>query len=158
MCAACLFLMSVAGQSRRFGDVRVTSALPLIADVRRENREVRKVPNLEVAPVFNRLVDRRDKRGQDQALQPRSSVCSRPEPAASRKAESSTAIDRARFMIISAFVACCCLMTGYPRLAVPSLRSIRLRTELTIARRTNAISEWAFRHRNVSRHAPYATT
>src|SRR3981189_2667625 len=30
--------------------------------------------NSEVAPLFNRLVDRRDKRGQDQALQPRSSA------------------------------------------------------------------------------------
>ena len=39
-----------------------------------ESRHVRKVPNSEVAPVFNRLVDRRDKRGQDQALQPRSSA------------------------------------------------------------------------------------
>ena len=63
-----------------------------------------------------------------------------------------------RLMIISAFVACCCLMMRYLRLAVPSLRSIRLRTELTIARRTNAISEWAFRRRNVGRHAPCAAT
>ena len=31
-------------------------------------------------------------------------------------------------MIISAFVACCYLMMGHLRLAVPSLRSIRLRT------------------------------
>jgi hypothetical protein len=33
-----------------------------------------------------------------------------------------------RLMIISAFVACCCLTMGHLRLAVPSLRSIRLRT------------------------------
>ena len=32
------------------------------------------MPDSEVAAVFNRLVDRRDKRGQDQALQPRSSA------------------------------------------------------------------------------------
>ena len=31
------------------------------------------------------------------------------------------------------------------RLAGPSPRSIRMRTELTIARRTNAVSEWASR-------------
>jgi len=32
------------GQSRRFDDVRATSALPLIADVRCEDQHVRKVP------------------------------------------------------------------------------------------------------------------
>jgi hypothetical protein len=36
------------GQSRRFGDVRATSALPLIADVRCEDQQVRKVPKTEV--------------------------------------------------------------------------------------------------------------
>ena len=61
-------------------------------------------------------------------------------------------------MIIPALVACCCLMTGYPRLAVHSIRSTRLRTELTIGRRTNAISEWAFRRRYVRRHGPGADT
>jgi hypothetical protein len=34
------------GQSRRFGDVRVTSVFPLIADVRQRGRQVRKVPIL----------------------------------------------------------------------------------------------------------------
>ena len=37
--------MSVEGQSRRFGDVRATSVLPFIADVRWEDRQVRKVPH-----------------------------------------------------------------------------------------------------------------
>ena len=32
--------------SRRFGDVRTTSAFPLIADVRCEDQQVRKVPIL----------------------------------------------------------------------------------------------------------------
>src|SRR6185503_10866285 len=37
------------GRDARFGSfVRVTSALPLIADVRREGRQVRKVPDSEV--------------------------------------------------------------------------------------------------------------
>src|SRR5712664_2677714 len=35
---------SEMGYSRRFGDVRVTSAFPLIADVRQRGRQVRKVP------------------------------------------------------------------------------------------------------------------
>jgi hypothetical protein len=34
--------MSLLGQSRRFGDVRVTSAFPLIADLRQRGRQVRK--------------------------------------------------------------------------------------------------------------------
>jgi hypothetical protein len=38
--------MSASGQSRRFGDVRATSALPLIADARCEDQQVRKVPIL----------------------------------------------------------------------------------------------------------------
>ena len=33
----------------RFGDVRATSAVPLIADVRGEDREVRKVPTADIA-------------------------------------------------------------------------------------------------------------
>jgi hypothetical protein len=36
--------MSVEGQSRRFNDVRATSALPLITDLRRKDRHVRFVP------------------------------------------------------------------------------------------------------------------
>lgn len=40
--------MSAWGQSRRFDIVRVTSALPLIADLRRKDRHVRLVPNSEV--------------------------------------------------------------------------------------------------------------
>src|SRR5260370_11377208 len=36
----------VAAQSSRFGDVRATSALPLIADVRWDDRQVRFVPIL----------------------------------------------------------------------------------------------------------------
>jgi hypothetical protein len=39
-----LWLMTGLGQSRRFDDVRVTSALPLIADLRRKDRHVRNVP------------------------------------------------------------------------------------------------------------------
>jgi hypothetical protein len=37
------------GQSRRFDDVPVTSALPLIVDLRRKDRHVRNVPNGEIA-------------------------------------------------------------------------------------------------------------
>jgi len=37
-------VLSARGQSRRFGDVRATSALPLRADVRCEDQQVRKVP------------------------------------------------------------------------------------------------------------------
>src|SRR5258706_16074135 len=39
--------MAVPGQSRRLGDGRVTSAFPLIADVRQRGRQVRKVPKAE---------------------------------------------------------------------------------------------------------------
>jgi hypothetical protein len=42
--------MAAMGQSRRFDDVRATSALPLIADVRREDQQVRKVPEAETFP------------------------------------------------------------------------------------------------------------
>ena len=38
-------------QSRRLGDVRVDSGLPLIADVRREDRQVRKVPTTEMVDI-----------------------------------------------------------------------------------------------------------
>ena len=39
---------SALGQPRQFSDVRGTSALPLIADVRCEDRQVRSVPNPEI--------------------------------------------------------------------------------------------------------------
>jgi hypothetical protein len=45
----CCASMSALGQSRRFNDVRVTSALPLIADLCRKDRHVRKVPMNEPA-------------------------------------------------------------------------------------------------------------
>ena len=48
--------------------------MPLSTDIVNLAGHFRKVPNSEVTPEFNRLVDRRDKRGQDQALQPRSSA------------------------------------------------------------------------------------
>src|SRR3954447_11853148 len=38
--------MSQLGQSRQFSEVRATSALPLIADVRCEDQKVRRVPIL----------------------------------------------------------------------------------------------------------------
>jgi hypothetical protein len=41
--------MTELGQKRRFGDVRLTSALPLKADIHREVRHVRFVPTTEVA-------------------------------------------------------------------------------------------------------------
>src|SRR5258705_13992491 len=44
---------SESGHSRRFGYVRVTSALPLIADLRQKDRHVRNVPTTEVA--FSRV-------------------------------------------------------------------------------------------------------
>ena len=44
---SCDAAMSGLGQSRRFGDVRGISALPLIADVRPEDRQVRKVPTTD---------------------------------------------------------------------------------------------------------------
>ena len=40
--------MSLMGQSRRFEDVRDTSAFPPIADVRRKCRRVRKVVPMDV--------------------------------------------------------------------------------------------------------------
>jgi hypothetical protein len=41
--------MSVKGQSRHFGDVRVTSALPPKTDIHSKGRHVSKVPKAEVA-------------------------------------------------------------------------------------------------------------
>ena len=35
---------SELGQTRRFGDIRITSALPLRADIHRKGRHVRKAP------------------------------------------------------------------------------------------------------------------
>ena len=43
-----LSTMSGTGQSRRFGDVPATSALPLIADARCEDQQVRKVPTGDI--------------------------------------------------------------------------------------------------------------
>jgi hypothetical protein len=40
--------MSAQGHSRRFGDVRVTSALPLKADLHRQGQHVRNVPAAEI--------------------------------------------------------------------------------------------------------------
>jgi len=42
--------MSQLGQQRRFSDVRVTSALPLKADIHREGRHVRLVPTADMTP------------------------------------------------------------------------------------------------------------
>src|SRR3979411_3065727 len=47
-------LTPAKGQSRRFGDVRVTSAFHLIADVRQRGRQVRKVPKNETARAVGR--------------------------------------------------------------------------------------------------------
>src|SRR5713101_2475160 len=47
---------SESGQSRRFDDVRATSALPLITDLRQKDRHVRFVPIPEVAALFDHLV------------------------------------------------------------------------------------------------------
>jgi hypothetical protein len=46
--------MSQTGQSRRFGDVRATSALPLIADVRCEDQQVRKLPQADSCTAAKR--------------------------------------------------------------------------------------------------------
>ena len=43
--------MSELGHSRQFVDVRVTSALPLIADLRQKDRHVRNVPLAVVAAL-----------------------------------------------------------------------------------------------------------
>src|SRR5438876_10422357 len=48
--------MSDMGQSRRFGHVRVISALPLMADLRRKKRHVRKVPSAEITALFDAIV------------------------------------------------------------------------------------------------------
>ena len=47
--------MSAVGQKRRFDDVRVTSAFPLIADVRRKDRRVRKVPCVDGSGLARRI-------------------------------------------------------------------------------------------------------
>ena len=49
-------LMSAWGQSRRFDDVRATSALPLITDLRQKDRHVRFVPLNETARAVERCV------------------------------------------------------------------------------------------------------
>ncbi len=51
--------MSAQGQSRRFGDVRVTSALPLKADIHRKVRYVSKVPIGDVARLLRPKVSAR---------------------------------------------------------------------------------------------------
>ena len=56
--------MSAWGQKRRFIDVHVTSALLLIADIRREERQVRLVPEAEViSPRQNRMPNGRPRCG-----------------------------------------------------------------------------------------------
>jgi hypothetical protein len=40
--------MSEMGQSRRFGDVSVTSALPAEADIHRKGRHVSNVPRVDI--------------------------------------------------------------------------------------------------------------
>jgi hypothetical protein len=54
---------SAVGQTRRFDDVRVTSAFPLIADVRQKARQVRNVPISEVNDPFDHLVGVRQHAG-----------------------------------------------------------------------------------------------
>src|SRR5712664_2367739 len=54
--------MSLVGHSRRFDDVPVTSALPLVTDLRRKYRHVRNVPTTEVAFSLDHLVGEREKR------------------------------------------------------------------------------------------------
>jgi len=44
------------GHSRRFGDVRVTSAFPLIADVRQKGRHVSKVPTTDLSRPLRRFL------------------------------------------------------------------------------------------------------
>jgi hypothetical protein len=55
--------ITALGQSRRFGDVRVTSALPLKADIHRKVRHVSKVPIPEVAASFDHLVGAGERTG-----------------------------------------------------------------------------------------------
>jgi hypothetical protein len=54
--------MSASGQSRRFDDVRATSALPLIADLPRNDRRFRKVPNSDVGVSLDNLIGLREER------------------------------------------------------------------------------------------------
>ena len=49
-----------SGQSRRFEDVRVTSAFPPIATAERTSRDVSNVPNSEVAASFDQAPSTRD--------------------------------------------------------------------------------------------------
>src|SRR5712671_4270189 len=51
-------MISEMGHSRRFGDVRVTSVFPLIADVPQRGRQVRKVPATDSYSAANRVVIR----------------------------------------------------------------------------------------------------
>jgi hypothetical protein len=67
--------MSQLGQSRRFNDVPVTSALPLIADLRRKDRHVRKVPEADWCTaargtLFDHLVSTDKQRWQDGEAEP----------------------------------------------------------------------------------------
>src|SRR5438552_18952251 len=88
--------------------------------------------------------------GKDHALQPPSSAQHPPRsPLLREKRNPPTVIDPREIDEHLSVRSLRCFIMGYLRLAVPSLRSIRPRTELTIARRTNAISEWAFRRRDV---------
>ena len=48
--------MSAMGQSRRFDDVRATSASPLITDLRQKDRHVRFVPSPEVSWFLDHFV------------------------------------------------------------------------------------------------------
>jgi hypothetical protein len=45
-------MISASGQKRRFGDISVTSDLPLKADIHRIVRHVRKVPGADMRLVF----------------------------------------------------------------------------------------------------------
>jgi hypothetical protein len=49
-------LMSQLGQKRRFSDVRVTSALPLKADIHRGGRHVRLVPGAAIGQISVSIV------------------------------------------------------------------------------------------------------
>jgi hypothetical protein len=64
--------MSQLGHSRRFGDVRVMSAFPLIATEPQTSRHVSKVPISEVSRRLGtfpeRAIDSRDRRGRTSAV------------------------------------------------------------------------------------------
>ena len=99
------------GQSRLARDVSVsdarmgaaTAALPPIADMASAAAQVRFVPISEVAPVFNRLVDRRDKRGQVRRFSPHPPQSPLFEKSGIPYGHRPREIDD-----ISAFVTCCC--------------------------------------------------